>query len=105
MSSGVPNKRMKTSLTDTKQLKLSNFFTGKSVDAATTATSLRQTTKKESSRLNGVFDDYDITNKPYDGDCLFTCLAIRLAKDSALQVRKEVVNYLRQQPDMVRIKQ
>ena len=65
------------------------------------AASLRPTTKKELSRLNGVFDDYDIIIVPYDGDCLFTCLSIGLAKDSALQVQKEVVSYLRQHPEMV----
>jgi len=108
MSSGPSNKRIKKILTDTQQLKVSNFFSSKRLDAATAANSKRPTdycTEQSSSLgfVNGVFDDNDISNVPYDGDCLSACLAVGLAKDSALQVRKKVVSYLRQHPDTVRI--
>jgi hypothetical protein len=104
MSSGTPSKMIKKFLTDTKQLKVSNVFSRKSVDAATAANPERPTITESSisvKALNGVFDDYDVTNMSYDGDCLFTCLAVGFATDSALQVRKEVI---RQHLDIVRTK-
>jgi hypothetical protein len=62
MSSGPPNKRIKKILTDTKQLKVSNFFASKSLDAATAANSTTTDQSSSLKLLNGVFDEYDITN-------------------------------------------
>jgi len=47
------------------------------------------------------FNEYDLTDVPHNGDCLFACLALGLHRNSAMDVRREVVDYLKQHPDMV----
>jgi hypothetical protein len=67
MSSGPPDKVIKKFLTNTKQLNVGNVFSSKSVDAATAANPERPTNTESSinvKALNGVFDDYDVTNMP-----------------------------------------
>ena len=49
----------------------------------------------------GSFEYYVITDVLYDGDCMFTCLAIGLPRESASIVREEIVTYLRLHPDTV----
>jgi hypothetical protein len=50
-----------------------------------------------------VFKEFDVCDVPYDGNCLFACLARGLNKESALDIRHEVINYLRENPNMVSI--
>ena len=51
MSSGPPNNMIKKFIIDTKQLKVSNFFSSKSLDAAMAANPKRPTTTEQSSSL------------------------------------------------------
>jgi hypothetical protein len=57
MNSGPPTKRINKFLTDTKQLKVSNFFSSKRLDAAVAANPKRPTTMEQSSSLKSLKRD------------------------------------------------
>jgi hypothetical protein len=47
------------------------------------------------------FSDYIAIDVPYNGDCFFACLALALKKNSADDVRHELVDFLMQHPCIV----
>jgi hypothetical protein len=57
MSSGPPNKRIKKFLTYTKQLKVNNFHSSKSLDTVVAASPKRPTTTEQSSSLEALKRD------------------------------------------------